>query len=537
MKPFGLWQRIVLLVVIAFGVVWALPNIARDLPWPNSDFAPGKRLSLGVDLRGGAYILLEMETSGLLIERAQGVTSTVREVLRTNRWRVSSLSLIADDSSASGNTSSSNAEVAEETQAVRVVLLPSVPVDSFLREVREALGPDLDVVADQSSGLAEITIRYTPDAIDTIVKNALNLSIETIRKRIDETGTTEPVIQQQGFRRIAVQMPGVTDPERVRGLIGTTAKLSFHLVNQGGALTGRVPADSVRLPSSDEYANDYVVFRAPIVSGESLQDASATFEEGRPIVNFRFDTEGARRFGKATSENVGRLLAIVLDDQIISAPRIQSAIQGGSGIITGNFTVDSANDLALLLRSGALPAPMEIVEERTVGPSLGADSIRAGVAASLIGFALVLVFMSLWYGRFGIIASVVLLVNIVLLVALLSLLQATLTLPGIAGIVLTIGMAVDANVLVFERIREERATASSFGAAIDAGFARAFGTIMDANLTTLLATIILYATGSGPIRGFAVTLSFGIICSLFTALLLTRFLLATTTPRAQLAGR
>ena len=514
MQPVPLWRKAFIGLVLAFGFLGAMPNVIDSQNWSGGDVLPAKRLSLGLDLRGGAYILLEMQTAGLIAERVDGVVGSIRSMLREQKWRAKSIT--------------------KNSTGVAIEVTETVPLERFGNLLQQELGQDVEIITTQGSTTTVVQVQYTDTAIDEIISNALNLAIETVRRRIDETGTTEPVIQQQGTTRIAVQMPGVTNPARIRELIGATAKLSFHLVNPSAIGTA---SDTIRLPDADQSGQSYNLYRTAILSGENLQDASATFEEGQPIVSFRFDTEGARKFGQATTDNVGQLLAIVLDDEVISAPRIQSPILGGSGIITGNFTVDSADDLALLLRSGALPAPMEIIEERTVGPTLGSDSVQAGLAASIAALIVVLVFMSVWYGRFGIIASIGLIVNIILLIALLSSLQATLTLPGIAGIVLTMGMAVDANVLVFERIREERTSARNLGIAIHNGFERAFTTIMDANLTTLFATIILLAAGSGPIRGFAITLSFGIICSLFTTLMLTRFLLGATTPKRILQAK
>jgi preprotein translocase subunit SecD len=359
-------------------------------------------------------------------------------------------------------------------------------------------------------------------------------SLEIVRRRIDEVGTREPTIQQQGVDRILVQVPGEKNPDAIKRLLGQTAKLTFHLVDLetplDQALAGNLPPGSMILPSEEtsrpgEMAQ-LVVRQRVEVSGENLVDAQPTYQENQPVVSFRFDSVGARKFGDVTRDHVGELLAIVLDNKVISSPRIREPILGGSGIISGNFTVDSANELAVLLRAGALPAPLEIVEERSVGPDLGADSIAAGKWASVVALILVIGFMTLYYGLFGIMACGALIVNLILIIALLSVLQATLTLPGIAGIVLTIGMAVDANVLIIERIREEVRLGKPPMSAVDSGYREAMRTIIDANLTTLIAAVLLYAFGSGPVRGFAVTLGIGIVTSMFTAITLTRLMMS-----------
>ena len=353
-----------------------------------------------------------------------------------------------------------------------------------------------------------------------------------MRRRIDETGVREPTIQRQGTDRILVQLPGVDDPDRIKALLGQTAKMVFRLVDvsksANEAIATKVPSGSELLAPLMESASEpslYLVKKRVMVSGEHLIDAQATFQDGQPVVSFRFDTNGSKRFGKVTSENVNRPFAIILDNKVISAPVIREPILGGSGIISGSFTVKTANDLALLLRAGALPAPLTVLEERTVGPGLGFDSIEAGKLASIIGLCLVIIFMVVAYGLFGIFANLALFFNIVIILGALSALQATLTLPGIAGIVLTIGMAVDANVLIFERIREEVLLGRTPISAIDAGYKRALTTIIDSNLTTLFAAICLYSFGSGPIKGFAVTLAIGILTSMFTSIMLTRFLI------------
>ncbi len=360
---------------------------------------------------------------------------------------------------------------------------------------------------------------------------------QIIRRRIDETGTKEPTIQREGQDRILVQLPGVDNPEHVKALLGRTAKLTFQLVDQSvtveDARRGRLPPGDEILPAVDEGrgrgggAGAYVVRKRVMVGGDTLTDAQATFQNNEPVVSFKFDSVGGKKFGDATRENVGKPFAIVLDNKVISAPVIREPILGGSGIISGSFTVQSASDLALLLRAGALPAPISILEERTVGAELGADSIHAGAIASIVGVVLVIVFMVLFYGLFGVFADVALLFNLCLMLGALSLLGATLTLPGIAGIALTMGMAVDANVLIYERIKEELRGGRSMLSSLEAGFTRAFGTILDSHVTTLVAGILLYWLGSGPVKGFAVTLSIGVLTSLFSAILVTRLQIVT----------
>ncbi|MBM3514234.1 MAG: protein translocase subunit SecD, partial [Alphaproteobacteria bacterium] len=357
---------------------------------------------------------------------------------------------------------------------------------------------------------------------------AVTQSIEIVRRRVDEFGTSEPSIQRQGAERIIVELPGVDNPERIKALIGQTAKLNFHLLDTSANPTSGpqdLPAGTMIAQGYADDPRTYVVRRRVEVSGERLVDAQPTFQNGAPVVSFRFDTAGGRRFGQVSSANVGNFLAILLDNKVISAPRINSPIVGGSGIIEGGFTVESARDLALLLRAGALPAPLTILEERTVGPSLGADSIADGSNASLLGLLLIAAFMVIAYFTFGIFAVIALAANLMLLVAVLSAVGATLTLPGIAGIVLTLGMAVDANVLIYERMREEYAGGRTLLNALGSGFNAAFTTILDSNITTLIAGGLLFMLGSGPVKGFAVTLTIGLATSMFSAIMITRMLI------------
>jgi protein-export membrane protein SecD len=376
-------------------------------------------------------------------------------------------------------------------------------------------------------------LKITEPGLNQRMGSAIEASIETIRRRVDAFGTTEPSIQRQGRNRVLVQVPGISDVERLKKLIGETGKLEFKMVDAGAnaqeiAQSKQVPPEDELLYSTDKPPVPYVIKRQALVSGENLVDAQPSFDQrsGEPVVTFRFDATGAKRFARVTQENVGLPFAIVLDGKVISAPVIREPILGGSGQISGNFTVQEANDLAVLLRSGALPAKLTVIEERTVGASLGADSIAAGKKATWLGLLLVVIFMFAAYGLFGVFANIALLINIALIFAVLSLIGSTLTLPGIAGIVLTIGIAVDANVLINERIREEIRSGKSPVASIEAGYTRAMTTIVDSNVTTLISTLVLFWLGSGPVRGFAVTLSIGILASMFTAVTVTRLMVS-----------
>jgi protein-export membrane protein SecD len=502
------WQIVVVVAVVLLGLAFAAPNVfdrkqLEDLP----DWVPSEQVNLGLDLRGGSYLLLEVDLEAVIEEQLEGLVDGIRTGLREARIGYSDLGVM-------------------ERSATFTLRDPS--------KIEEAR----DIVRNQANGLlvdadgdtGRVVVSFTDQALQERTNNVLSQSIEIVRRRIDETGTREPSIQRQGDDRILVQLPGVDDPERIKDLLGQTAKLTFRMVEEGvqpGA--DRIPPGAEVIPS-DEAAPDgepverFVVRKRVMVSGDTLVDAQATVQQGQPVVRFRFDSVGARRFGEATQRNVGRPFAIVLDGKVISAPVIREPILGGEGIISGNFTFESANDLAILLRAGALPAPLNILEERTVGPGLGADSIRAGETAAVLGLIFVIIFMAVIYGVFGVLANVALICNLVMLLGALSALQATLTLPGIAGIVLTLGMAVDANVLIFERIREEIRNGRSPVTGIDAGYRRAMTTIIDSNLTTLIAAIILFQFGSGPIKGFAVTLAIGLVTSMFTAIMVTRLL-------------
>jgi preprotein translocase subunit SecD len=408
-----------------------------------------------------------------------------------------------------------------------------------LRELSQPLGGLLSATGQRSIDVTQaggglIQLAVTQPAIIERIRQAVDQSIQIVERRVNELGTVEPSIQRQGVDRVLVQVPGLQDPQRLKELLGKTAKLTFRLVDQSvppdQALQGRVPPESevLRGPAK-EGKPSYLIEKRIMVSGEDLTDAQPGFDQrtSEPIVTFRFNTSGARRFGRVTQENVGRPFAIVLDNEVISAPVIREPILGGSGQISGSFTVEQANDLAILLRAGALPAPLTIIEERTVGAGLGQDSIEKGIRACWIGSLMVVLFMFATYGLFGLFANLAVLVNVVMIIGILSLLNATLTLPGIAGIVLTVGMAVDSNVLIYERVREEVRAGRNAISSLDAGFSRALATIIDANLTTFIAALILFFVGSGPVRGFALTLGVGIATTVFTAFTLTRLMVAT----------
>jgi preprotein translocase subunit SecD len=513
MVYFAKWKIAVVVAVCVLGVAFAAPNLldrktTQNLP----GWLPSQQISLGLDLRGGSHLLLEVEAQTVINERLESIVDSIRQTLRSERIRYTGLGIHGD--------------------AVSVRIKKPEQVDQAYDLLRK-----IDNGTETVNENGHITITMTEKAVTDAKRSAVEQSIEIVRRRIDETGTKEPNIQRQGDDRILIQLPGIDNPEDVKRLLGKTAKMTFHLVNHNVStedlLAGRIPPGTIALPDAENENNKIAVRRKVEVSGDMLIDSQPTFQDGQPVVSFTFNALGGKKFGQVTSNNVNRRLAIVLDGKVISAPNIQGPIVGGSGIITGRFSVQEANDLALLLRAGALPAPLIILEERTVGPGLGADSVEAGKIASIIGLAGVIIFMVVSYGRFGIYADVALMFNIILISAALSVLQATLTLPGIAGIVLTIGMAVDANVLVFERIREELRNGMGPVAAVDSGYKRAIKTIIDANVTTLIAAVLLYEFGSGPVRGFAVTLAIGIVTSMFTAIMLTRLQVVTWLRRSK----
>ena len=492
---------LIILGICLLGIFFAIPNMLSDTSKLPKWWQP---VNLGLDLQGGSNLLLEVKMDDVLKERMSTIEDSVRQVLRENKIRYQNLKAGSEDVRVKIENPNSR------TQAI-----------SKFRKVDDGL----EISEDGDT----VVIKYGDVALNQLKAKVVDQSIEIVRRRIDELGTKEPVIQRQGSDRIVVQLPGLQNPEYVKTLLGKTAKLSFHMVDSRSsamdARRGKLSTSSRLIKGSE--GETYVISRKPVVGGENLIDAQASFQDGMPVVSFKFNSLGGKKFGEATSENVGERLAIVLDNEVISAPVINGPIVGGSGIITGNFTVKSANDLALLLRSGALPAPLEVLEERTVGAGLGADSIREGIFASIIGLIAVVVFMIAAYGLFGLFTTITVFMNLFLMLGVLSLIGATLTLPGIAGIILTIGMAVDANVLIFERMREEVKHGRSTKDAAEAGFNEAWSTIVDSNLTTLVAALVLFYFGSGPVRGFAVTLAIGIATSMFTSVTVTRLIIAS----------
>lgn len=500
------WKAIVILGICLFGLLLALPNLfSQELLDKMPGFFPKNRVTLGLDLQGGSYLLLEVKTEDVIAETVNNNMDAIRTVLR--------------------DANAGYTDLMTDGTSVKFQLRDTSDVNKVQSALEADFGADNDIRVDNGQ---YFTVKLKDKFIEQRKATAVEQSIEVVRRRVDQTGTTEPTIQRQGTDRILVQLPGEGDPERVKRLIGKTAKLTFQLVDTSAtvedAKRGRIPPGTQLLPSDDRYSREYVVKRQAIITGDMLVDAQPAFQDNQPVVNFRFDTRGGKKFGEVTSDNVGKPFAIVLDGKVISAPVIRQPILGGSGVISGSFTAESAKDLALLLRAGALPAPLTILEERSVGAELGRDSVTAGASASVIGFALVSLCMVLCYSLFGVFAVVALAVNMILLAAALSVLGATLTLPGIAGIVLSIGMAVDANVLIFERIREELRMGRSVRSAVESGFKHATGTITDANLTALIANLFLYMYGTGPVRGFAITLSIGLLASMFTAITLTRLM-------------
>jgi len=536
MLQIDLWKRVLIWGLCTFGLLFALPNgfytrveafndAQKDIELgkPTTDEAenwisllPSNLVNLGLDLRGGAHLLAEVQMEDVYSARMKALWPEVRDVLRKERSKIGTIRL---QDGASDILSIKISKPLGMGRAVSQVEELAQPIASL-----NAVGSkDLEVSAEGDI----LTVRLSDAEKVASDERTLRQALEIIRRRIDEVGTREPTIQRQGSNRILIQVPGIGSAEELKELIGTTAQLTFQPVLQAVNDPEAPPGfGNEVLPSLDKPDSFYVLEERPVVTGEDLVDAQPSFDQnGRPSVTFRFNPSGARRFGDYTAENIGSPFAIVLDNEVISAPVIQSHIPGGSGIITGNFTIQESTNLAVLLRAGALPAKLAFLEERTIGPELGADSIEAGKIACIVAFVAVLIFMALSYGLFGIFANIALIINIGLIFGLLSAIGATLTLPGVAGIVLTIGMAVDANVLIFERIREELKTAKGPARAIELGYERALSAILDANITTFITATILFAMGSGPVRGFSITLGIGILTSVFTAIFVTRLLI------------
>jgi preprotein translocase subunit SecD len=519
MLYFTRWRALGIILTALVVCLCAVPNFfpeAQVKTWPAWT---QRRLVLGLDLQGGSYLLLEVDSNYVKKEKLEQVRDDVRRTLRDAKLSYTGLAAHSD-----------NVEVR--------VKEPDLPTAlSKLRELAQPLGGLLGSsgqrsleVSDAGGGLIRLAVPQA--AITERIRQTIEQSIQIVERRINQLGTVEPLIQRQGTDRILVQVPGLQDPTEIKNILGKTAKMEFRMVDTtvppDQAQAGRVPPDSEVLMSASSPKIPYVIKKQILVSGGDLIDAQPGFDQrsSEPIVSFRFNSAGSRKFSIATQENVGQPFAIVLDNEVISAPVIREPITAGSGQISGNFTVQSANELAILLRAGALPAPLTIIEERTVGPGLGQDSIEKGELAAYVGSVLVIVFMLLTYRLFGVFANIAVAINVAMIFGVLSLLNATLTLPGIAGIVLTVGIAVDSNVLIYERIREELRGGRNAISAIDAGFKRALSTILDSNITTFIAAAVLFYIGTGPVRGFAVTLGIGIITTVFTAFTLTRLIVA-----------
>ncbi|MDP5110581.1 MAG: protein translocase subunit SecD [Rickettsiaceae bacterium] len=499
MNKISKWKLItsILFTVIAF--IYVLPNFTED----SSEWLPGDKVNLGLDLRGGSHLLLSVDFDSYMDDISQSVAEGIKKYMRDEKIGYRNLKI-------SRNKIQFDLRSPDDYPKVKKVLRN---VDSNL-----SYGKEGDT----------ITLFYNEYAMNQLQDKVIDQSIEIVRMRVDSTGTKEPNIQRQGVKDILLQVPGEENPAELKRVLGKTAKLTLHLVDESANLerakAGYAPTGA-RVVKFEETGEVLVIKKKVIVSGDQLNNAQAQFQEARPVVHFSLNHLGAKRFAEVTTNNRGNRLAIILDGKVLSAPNINEPIIGGEGIISGSFTVEQATELALMLRAGALPAPLKVIEERTIGPNLGADSIEAGKVAAGAGFIFVVVFMLLSYGILGLFANITLVVALLYILALLSLFQATLTLPGIAGVILTIGMAVDANVLIYERIREEIEKGCSNLYAVKVGFDSAFATIVDSNVTTLIAAFLLYTFGVGAIKGFAVTLTIGIVASMYTALVITKLMI------------
>jgi protein-export membrane protein SecD len=523
----GRWTIISVVTAVMLGFLFALPNFLSEETRANMPgWLPSTPLTLGLDLQGGSYVLLEVDLGGVRSDRLTAVEGDLRLRFNSAEPRILYQNLDTQNDTVSVSVSDPTRFEDARLIANQIINPAGVAGAAML-----GMGPVTEYQL-FDDGIGNMRVGFVPNYERQLANQIIAQSIEVVRRRIDELGTREPTIQQQGADRILVQVPGLEDTTELRAILQTTARMNFRLVDETGdiqaALGGRVPPGSELLYEENfGQQTPILIQRRVVVSGDRLTTASASFDQQRAqtVVSFRFDGAGARQFGDVTRTNVGRRFAIVLDERVISAPVINEPILGGSGQISGNFTPDTANQLAVLLRAGALPADLLIIEERSVGAELGADSVSAGTNSAMLGFGLVIVFILVSYGLFGGFASIGVAVNLLLLLGVMSALGATLTLPGIAGIVLTLGMSVDANVLIYERIREEMRQGKTAIAAIDSGFRRAMSAIIDSNLTTILAALILFQLGSGPVRGFAVTLGLGIILSFFSAVMVTRLMI------------
>lgn len=494
-----------IIAICLLSLFYAIPSIIpqdsnSELVKKITKILPNQKVNLGLDLKGGSHLMLEVDFDYYIKEQLNNVKNEIKANFRDESIRT----------------------VPEITGSKIIFSLADAEQQKAAKKLIKKASKRVEVV--ENDGQFEI---YFSDAeILLMQENLVKQSIEIVRRRVDESGTKEPTIQSQGQNRILLQVPGIENSDEIKSVLGKTAKMSFHFVadetfTDNGSAVANI--DSERL--YDAQGRAYLIKKEVILSGDLLTDASPTYHEGEPAVAFRFNDIGSRKFAEITKDNIGKFFAIVLDGKVVTAPRINTVINQGSGVISGSFTAEEAAEVALLLRAGALPAPLKIVEERTVGPSLGLDSIKSGTIAAVAGLVFVAVFMILFYGFFGLIADIAMFFNIVGILAILSLLGATLTLPGIAGIVLTMGMSVDANVLIFERIKEELRDKKTIFTAIDQGFSQAFRTITDSNITSLIVAFFLYTFGNGPVKGFAATLSIGILVSMFTAIVLTRMMI------------
>jgi preprotein translocase subunit SecD len=512
------WKIFVVAASLIFGILFSLPNVLPDQVLAHyPSFLPHQRLNLGLDLQGGSSLLYEVDTDALKKERLNDLSEEASQELRDAQITFQNLSIA--------------------TGVVSLKLNDPAQIDAAATALAKvggsvATGGKETVVTHDAAGNFQIAL--TAPALQQMTRNAVAQSIEIIRRRIDLLGTKEPDIRQQGADRITIEAPGESDPAKLMSVVGQTAKLTFQMVDESFPNpnpTTVVPPDSVVLPYTETIGGGgprYIAVKRHVsVDGAMLTHAQQGFDpqQGLPVVEFRLNGAGARRFAQVTTENVGHPFAIILDNKVISAPRIDSPIIGGSGQITGNFTTESANQLALLLNSGALPAPLKVIEQNTVGADLGADAVRAGVIGLGIGAALIFGFIILAYGLFGVFAAIALIVNLFMMFGALSMTQATLTLPGIAGLILTMAVAVDANVLIYERMRDEANSGRAAMAAADAGYRRAMSSIFDANVTTMISALIMFSFGAGPVKGFAWTLSIGVLTSVFSAILVTQLLI------------
>src|ERR1700710_1526932 len=519
MLYFRRWKALAIILTALVVCLCAVPNFFPEATVKGWPAWAQRRLVLGLDLQGGSYLLLEVDSNYVKKDKLDQIRDDVRRTLREAKIGYTGLASRPD-----------SVEVRVKDTDLQNALTKLGELSQPLGGLVGSSGQRSLEVSDAGGGLIRLTV--PPAAITERIRQTIEQSIQIVEKRVNELGMVEPLIQRQGADRILVQVPGLQDPTRLKELLGKTAKLDFRMVDQTVSPEqigqGKAPPDSDVLMSSTSPKTPYVIKKQILVSGGDLTDAQPGFDQrtSEPIVSFRFNTSGSRKFAQATSENVGQPFAIVLDNEVISAPVIREPITGGSGQISGSFTVQAANDLAILLRAGALPAPLTIIEERTVGPGLGQDSIEKGELAAYVGSIMVIVFMLLTYRLFGVFANIAVAINVAMIFGVLSLLNATLTLPGIAGIVLTVGIAVDSNVLIYERIREELRGGRNAISAIDAGFRRALSTILDSNITTFIAAAVLFFIGTGPVRGFAVTLGIGIITTVFTAFTLTSLIVA-----------